>query len=481
MDQQRIPLLEKLIEHANNKTDSFHVPGHKNGTLFHEEGLSTFKEVLGIDVTELPELDDLHDPVGVIREAEQLAAQLYGVDSTSFLVGGSTVGNLAMLMGTLHEGDVVLVQRNSHQSIIHGLELSGAQPVFLEPIYDDATGLALGITVETVKHAVNQFPCAKALVLTNPTYEGYGHSIKDHVQIAHESGMQVLVDEAHGAHLTYDHQDWPQSAIRAGADVVVQSAHKILPAMTMSSFLHMRGKLCDFEAIKGYLRMLQSSSPSYPLMASLDAARAYLALVTAGERKRLIEVNQKLREQLNVIPQWEVSPQRLCGFLQDPLKIALMTRCEASGFELQKALINESSIYPELATETHVLLTLPLSSNVLNIESFVSRVATAVSSFKPQVGGIVGVGKVEIRRKLTELAFTYKQMKTKEIRFMSWRSCSGWVSAEDIVPYPPGIPLLMKGERIEPFHIDKLEKMINAGTRFQTGREWIERGIKVYK
>lgn len=254
MDQRKTPLYDKLVKHSAGKPVSFHVPGHKNGRIFTEHGKEFYNDILKLDLTEISGLDDLHHPTGVIAEAQNLAADLYKTRSSHFLIGGTTVGNLAMLMSCFTEGDIVFVQRNSHQSIFHGIELARLMPIYLEPEVDEVTGLALGISFDTLKNAIQEYPNAKGIVVTNPTYEGYGQNLQPHVELAHRANMLFLVDEAHGPHLVFEGDCWPRSAIQAGADVIVQSTHKMLPSMTMTSMLHINNPKVDEQRLLLYLK-----------------------------------------------------------------------------------------------------------------------------------------------------------------------------------------------------------------------------------
>src|SRR5699024_7214586 len=219
------------------------------------------QSLLPLDMTELPGLDDLHAPREIIQEAEELAAAFFKAEHTFFLVGGSTVGNLAMLLATCSPGDDVIVQRNCHKSIMNGLELTGAHPIFIAPEYDSEEGRYLAPSINTLREAVKKYPSAKAVVLTYPDYFGKTFPIKEMIDLAHAYHIPVLVDEAHGVHFSVPEQTIPPSSLALGADVVVQSAHKMAPAMTMASFLHIRSTLVQTDQVGHYLQMLQSSSP----------------------------------------------------------------------------------------------------------------------------------------------------------------------------------------------------------------------------
>ena len=203
-DQKRIPLYRALIEHTKNNPISFHVPGHKNGQVFQPEAAKFYQPFLEMDVTELSGLDDLHSPEGVIKEGEQLLASLYQVKQSFFLVNGSTVGNLAMILAACRENDTVLVQRNCHKSVVNAIKLAKARPIFLEPEYDPNWKVATNVSLETVKKAIRLYPEANALILTYPNYYGMVYDIKGLISHAHLHNIPVLVDEAHGAHFIID-------------------------------------------------------------------------------------------------------------------------------------------------------------------------------------------------------------------------------------------------------------------------------------
>ncbi len=276
MPSFKAPLYEMLVRHAECNPGSLHVPGHQYGKALDKLPDSVredFSRMMRLDVTELSVTDDLHHPEGAILEAQRLAAQLFGAQETFFLVGGSTVGNLALLLSHCKRDDIVITQRNVHKSIINGLALSGARAVFAAPQIDKDSGLATVPSLAQLEEALNGYPDAIAVMLCNPNYYGMGVSLKQYVELVHNYNKLLFVDEAHGAHYGL-HPDFPESALAAGADAVVQSAHKTLPALTMGAMLHIQGERIDRNRLRGTLAMIQSSSPSYPIMASLDLARA---------------------------------------------------------------------------------------------------------------------------------------------------------------------------------------------------------------
>ncbi|MEI4804290.1 aminotransferase class I/II-fold pyridoxal phosphate-dependent enzyme [Bacillus sp. NPDC077411] len=458
MDQRKMPLYEALKTFASKKPISFHVPGHKNGTNFPHEAQKYFHDILSIDVTELTGLDDLHGPFECIEEAQCLLADLYAVQKSHFLINGSTVGNLAMLLACCNEHDTVLVQRNAHKSIINGLKLTGARPVFLEPWIDEKSGVPVGVPYETIEDAILQYPQTKALILTHPNYYGVGVDLEKSIALAHKNGIPVLVDEAHGAHFCIG-EPFPTSALAYGADIVVHSAHKTLPAMTMGSYLHVNSSLVDEEKVSFYLNMLQSSSPSYPIMVSLDIARFVLAKIREEGGKEIAAFTQRFREKLNRIPQLAV----LDYPIQDALKVTVQTRCKLSGYELQR-LFEEIGIYVEMADPYNVLLILPLQVNEDYIQ-VIDKIQDVLCSYdvedsKPHIN-------YPYKDNLSSLSFTYKQLEKYKKKVVPLREALGMIAADMIIPYPPGIPLVMYGEEITLEHINQISGLEETGARFQ--------------
>lgn len=482
MNQKHTPLLDKLMKHHQSDPLSFHVPGHKNGKVFWEKARPVFEQILTIDQTEIEGLDDLHEATGVIAESQQLATDLYGTKSSYFLVGGSTVGNLVMMMTVAERGDEVLVQRNSHQSIFHGLELAGAIPVFLEPEVDSDTGLALGVSLRVLKQAMTEYPQAKAVFLTSPTYEGYAQSLTEHVQEAHAKGFFVCIDEAHGAHLISDHPSWPQSALKAGADLVVQSAHKTLPAMTMASLLHINSYKINEEKVRLYLQMLQSSSPSYPLMASLDAARAYLASFKQSDWEQLTKRIADLKGKIVCGNDWKQTPHRVGNYVQDPLKLAFMTP-HRDAAQVSKRRMEDRGGYPELVLPGQLLLTLPLSAEAIDEQCWITFMKESLHKDEIKNGASekqeVGL-QTTPKEAVSKLELTFEEMKKAKKAKVPWKESGGQIAAETITPYPPGIPLVLKGERISKEQLYKLVRLINEGSSFQTGDSWIHEGMTIF-
>lgn len=467
--------MEGLENFRQQQNISFHVPGHKHGEL--SQLPQAFKDVMRYDVTELSGLDDFHHPEEMILEAENLLADTFGTMKSFFLVNGSTVGNLAMIYATCKKGDTIIVQRNAHKSIFHAIELVGAQPVYVSPMWDEQTLTATNIAYEHLKEAIDQYPEAKAVILTYPTYYGMASKdIRQQIAYCHEKYIPVLVDEAHGAHFSACTLFQP-SALAFGADVVVQSAHKTLPAMTMASFMHVNSELVDVDKINHYLRMLQSSSPSYVLLASLDDARYYVQTYMESDGAYIIEKKTKWVEALRAIGSLEVIE------VDDPLKILLRVN-GYSGFQLQEAL-EEQNVYAELADAHQVLFVLPLLKQghtypFADIRVRIKDAVTALLSTEKS-SMLAATQSTYTFTAITKPRFTCEEIEEKDKEWLPYMRAMGRIAASMIIPYPPGIPLLVPGEKITVAKLSQLEELLATGASFQGKHRLEEKMIEVIK
>ncbi|PLS03452.1 aminotransferase class I/II-fold pyridoxal phosphate-dependent enzyme [Neobacillus cucumis] len=461
-NQLRIPIYEALKGHINKNPISFHVPGHKYGGMSSYEKDEFFRGILKIDATELTGLDDLHSPEGAIREAEELLSEFYQTIKSFFLVNGSTVGNLAMIMAACPEDSTVLVQRNCHKSVLNGLKIAKVRPVFLEPEVNQEWKAAAGVNIETVQQALKRYPHAKAIILTYPNYYGMVYELKEIIDLVHHYQIPVLVDEAHGPHFVIG-EPFPASALQLGADLVVHSAHKTLPAMTMGSFLHVNSNLINIEKVMEYLGIFQSSSPSYPIMASLDISRHYLASYNNSDLHFLLSEINSFKEELAGIETIKVLtfPENL----GDCLKMTVQTRCGLSGFELQKRL-ESYGVYTELADPYNVLFIFPLLKKGQAYPWF-----ETVDKINRAIDGLAFEDIKEVLQsgdqRISELAVSYREMEALSVKQVPLAHALGLICAEAIIPYPPGIPLLMKGERITNNKLFQLKSLLDTGGRFQ--------------
>ncbi|WP_088008391.1 aminotransferase class I/II-fold pyridoxal phosphate-dependent enzyme [Indiicoccus explosivorum] len=467
---QRRPLVDALQKFQQQKPVSFHVPGHKNGLL---SGLpDEIRQALRFDLTELSGLDDLHFPDGAILEAQQLLKETYGTDESFFLVNGSTVGNLAMVLGSCSEGDTVIVQRNAHKSVFHSIELARLDPVYVTPEWDTRTMTATHVSLKTIQQALREYPEAKALMLTYPNYYGMaGSDLKSIIMLAHSRGVPVLVDEAHGAHFISG-VPFPKSALSLGADAVVQSAHKTLPAMTMGSYLHIRSELVDRKIVSDYLRILQSSSPSYLIMASLDDARAFIGGYSKADSRYFLEKRRQFIEGLQTIEGLETVET------EDPLKLILRAG-KAGGFELKKSL-EAHGVYPELADPRQVLLVLPLLKirHSYPFAEVRSRIKEAVQSLERK--NFPGAS-IPVQPAVSAPDVQQKELQTAEGEWVPVVRSIGRVAAGAVIPYPPGIPLIVPGEKWTTAKLEELMDLMAEGAVLQGEHQLEEKLLYVVR
>ena len=473
MKQER-PIVEALQKFIANEPQSLHVPGHKNGYL--SQLPNAIKEALRYDMTELTGLDDYHHPEEVIARGEELLAETYGADRSFFLVNGSTVGNLAMIYAVCQPGDTIIVQRNAHKSIFYALELVGVKPVYVAPEWHEESRTAGSVSTATIIEAITRYPQAKAVVLTYPTYYGVASAeLGTQIKYCHTNNIPVLVDEAHGAHLLTS-AELPTSALDLGADIVVQSAHKTLPAMTMASFLHIKSTRVKSCKVNQYLRMLQSSSPSYLLLASLDDARAYVANYSEADFMHLIEKRQRFINSMRGIEGLEVIE------VDDALKL-LLRAPGYTGFQLKDA-FEASHLYAELADKEQVLIMLPLLKQGHNglFQEMLGRMKEALTRLRKQEGKkIEQTGKLYETTNIIKPDYTFAEIEVAEKEWIPYMRAIGRIASGMLIPYPPGIPLFVPGEKITVAKLSQLEELLAIGAMFQGEHRLQEKLIYVIK
>lgn len=479
-NKHQAPLYEALAAHARVQAHAFHVPGHKQRAAWGgAEAEAYYGTLLPLDLTELPSTDDLHHPQGPLAVAQELAAHCYGAEETRYLVGGSTAGNLAMVIGTCRPGELLLVQRNVHKSIIHGLMLAGARAVLLPPDIDPISGLATIPSAVLVQQALERYPDAKGILLTTPNYYGVSAQIEPIVKLAHEWDIPVLVDEAHGPHFGF-HPALPSSALQAGADIVVHSAHKMLSAMTMGAMIHMQGALADRESIRQALRMLQSSSPSFPIMASLDLARRQLHVEGAAAFTPALEAAAVVIDQLADTPFQALGygHTRHRDLFYDPLKIVLFDETGGwSGFALRDELGRRGCV-AEMADIRYVVLALGTGSTRADGEALGAAIRQMADDGHSGSQCMMSVAEVAATTAVAvPEPVTFRRSSGRQ-RTVRLEDSAGLRAGEWVIPYPPGIPVLFPGELITPDRISELMQWRHAGAQIQGSADptlhWIQ-------
>nr|WP_221040569.1 aminotransferase class I/II-fold pyridoxal phosphate-dependent enzyme [Gelria sp. Kuro-4] len=471
--QEETPLFTALKKYLDAGVLPFHVPGHKQGRGLPEFTNFVGPNVMGIDLTCMEDLDNICSPRGVIQQAEELAAEVWGADHAHFLVNGTTSGIQAMIMSVCAPGDEIILPRNAHKSAIGGIILSGARPVYIEPDIDDYFGIAMGISVERVARALQQHPHAKAVFVINPTYYGVASPLEAIIRLAHAYGAAVIVDEAHGAHLRF-HPELPVSGAEAGADLVATSVHKLAGSLTQSSLLLVNEGRVDPKRVKAVLNLTQTTSPSYVLLASLDVARKQMA----AEGRRLVDkalrLARRVRAQLAEVPGLVVLDETVLNdsgcYAFDPTKIVVNAReLGLSGHELEKLMRRHFGVQAELSDLYNALFLITIGDD----EGLVERL---VASLKTIAGRRERFNVVKYPTYLPELpeqVLSPEEAFYGETRSVPLDEAEGEVSAEMIMAYPPGIPLICPGERLSREVIDyinilKRERLNLQGTEDPT-------------
>ncbi|MBU9917477.1 MAG: aminotransferase class I/II-fold pyridoxal phosphate-dependent enzyme [Fusobacteriaceae bacterium] len=449
--QNRTPIFTVLKDvYAKREVLPFHVPGHKNGKGAEKD----FYEFMGpnpfkIDVTIFDLVDGLHNPKSHIKEAQELAAEAFGAERTLFCVHGTSGAIQAMIIASVKAGEKILVPRNTHKSINAGIVLSGCIPIYMQPDIDKDLGVAHGVSPETVARTLEEHPDAAAVLVINPTYYGVASDLEKIAEIVHEYDIPLLVDEAHGPHLKFSEQ-LPKCAMEAGADICCQSTHKLTGAMTQGSMLHMQGTRVNHNHVKQCLSLLQTTSPNYILLASLDTTRKQLA--TEGDKliNYSISLAQTFRERINKIPGfYSFGEEVLDGkgrFAFDPTKVTVTAKdLGLHGYELDKMLIEKYNIQVELSDFYNVLFITTYGDREKDINKVLEALEDISNTYKDHN---------KLTKNFKEIPNIPEMVQIPRESFFSDKTkkpieeCVGEISGESIFAYPPGIPVLVSGERI---------------------------------
>ena len=464
-DHNRTPFFTKLKEYADSGTVSHDVPGHKLGQISNDmldyAGLPMFK----LDANAPRGLDNLNRPTGVIKEAAELMADAFGAEKAYFLTGGTTMGILAMIMSVCRAKEKIIMPRNVHKSAINALILSGAVPVFVKPYIDDELGIANHMDYEEVEKAILENPDAKAVFVINPTYFGVASHLKKIVDFAHEKEMMVIVDEAHGSHLPFSPL-LPLSSMQAGADMSSCSLHKTVGSLTQSSILITQGPYVDHIRLRSTVNMIQSTSPSSLLLASLDVARKHIYLEGPKEIPQLIEMARHTREKINQIPGLKAVDDayfiKKRAFDYDETKIIVkVSDLGISGFDVYKELFDEHHIQLELA-ETHlVLAVLSIGTKQRDLDALVDALTVLADKYRAYALQPI---QPKIRVPYPEAYTRPREAYHAPKKYIPLNQAVDEIAAESIMIYPPGIPIVIPGEIISQDIIDDLDFYQRSGS-----------------
>jgi lysine decarboxylase len=472
--QTSTPIIAALKKYIAAKPVRFHMPGHKGGRVLN----TALDNLLGsrmfqADVTNIPGMDDLHQPHGAIMMAQQLAAKVFGAEHTYFLVNGSSCGLQALIMAVCNPGDKILVCRNVHRSILSGIILSGAIPVFYMPEYDTHYDIVLGTTPESIERSLARHGDVKAVLLVNPTYHGITSDIAAIAGIVRSRRIPLLVDEAHGPHLAF-HRGLPAGSLSGGADAVVQGTHKMLAALTQASMLHLRSDLIDRRRLEAALKTLQSTSTSYLLLSSLDAARAKVE--KAGEKlaRQAIEVAAYARARIAELEELTTFGAEICGrpgvFGLDPTKVTVsLKKLPLTGFAFERQLRGDYNIQVEMADLTNVLLLITFGNVRRDVDRFVGAARAIIGKAKQASPQVIPARAREapIFSRLPDLVMAPREAFFAPVVPVPLAAAVDRTSAEVIACYPPGIPVVCPGEKISGDVVDYLTGMRELGVHFQ--------------
>lgn len=454
---QTTPLFDALKVYEAQHVTSFDVPGHKRGLDRQSElyyyGTSTLRH----DVNSMPQLDNYDNPKGVIHKAQCLMADLYEADHAHFLTNGTTEGIQAMILSVCKPGDKLILPRNVHKSVLNAMALADVQPIYVSPVFDSTFGIAHNLNVDSVRQVITQHPDARALFIMNPTYFGAVSDLKAIVDLAHQHHMPVLVDEAHGAHFRFS-SCLPLSSMEAGADMAATSLHKTGGSFTQSSVLLLQGTLVDAHKVKSVINMLTSTSASYLLMSSLDIARKNLALNGRHKLDELLQAVQTFKSKVSNIPGFAMLDGAAFNSKyhqqldETKLTIYIDSSISLSGFEIYKLLRSDYNIQMELAEPNVIMGIVSIADN----ESVLNNLYNALLAISSQYHDSSQPVHTPI---LKQLAIPEQAMGLRDVFYADQRPVNiedalGEICAESLMIYPPGIPIVMAGERISQEVID---------------------------
>jgi arginine/lysine/ornithine decarboxylase len=468
LDHRRAPLIDAMQEYVNDDVVPFSTPGHKRGGNIDAEFAALVgQRFLSVDIPACGGFDDSHRSKDVQGEAERYAADAFGADRTFFLVNGSSAGNHGFMLANIRQGDTVIVARDVHKSLMVALLLAGARPVYVAQRLHPELSVGMGIDPNDVAAALDAHPEAKLVALVSPSYCGVPSDVSEIARIAHARGVPVYVDEAWAPHFTF-HPDLPPSAMASGADGAVASTHKILGALTQSAVLNVQGSLVDYGKIHSALAMVQTTSPMASILVSIDAARRQMALEGEALLTRAIALAQEARGRLQAIPGVGVLDAASLGVpTYDITKLVIdVDGLGITGFETEAILRTQHHIQVEMSDLMSVVCIISLGDTQHSID----RLVAAFEQIASTSSGTRGRG-ATFRSSGTAIAPGEQAMSPRDAYFapakaVSLSNAAGQVSAELVIPYPPGIPVLVPGDVISPEKIAYLREGAENGMYF---------------
>ena len=464
-------LINRLAAYARSDMYPFHMPGHKRRTgpedSFMNSCVDSFTNPFAVDITEIEGFDNLHHPEGILRDSMKWAADVYGADQTYYMINGSTGGILAAVCGSVPRGGRILVSRNCHKSVYHGICLNQLKTSYVYPQEIEGLGIQGGITAEDVDRMLNRYMDTQAVLIVCPTYDGIVSDIEAIARIVHRAGLPLIVDEAHGAHFRYDAM-FPASALDLGADVVIQSVHKTLPSLTQTALLHIKcnrpdgGCYADRERIDRYIHMVQSSSPSYVLMASIENSIYQMEQTDMAPYGKQLH---KLRRRLGQMRHLRLADTGLIGQAGirdlDISKIVVSTRGTClypaedgltgfTGAQLDDILRREYHLEMEMCGADYVTAITTVMDSGEGLERLgdaLTRIDSQLTDAGYKPDGRSGNQK-SVYSMRCDTAMSMGEAMEEKMASVGLEDSAGCISGEFVYIYPPGIPIVAPGEWI---------------------------------
>ena len=444
LDQTRKPLFDELVKYTKQNVTPFDVPGHKQGRGIHSE----FKKIVGenifkMDVNSSKQIDLLSNPTGVIKEAEELAADCFGADNAFFMVNGSTASIQNMILSTVRSGEKIILPRNVHKSTINALVLSGAKPVYLKPYTDEVHGVSMGVSFIDVKNTIDANLDAAVLFMLSPTYFGVTSDLEKIIKYAHSFNIPVIVDEAHGSHFGFSNR-LSENSIRYGADISTMSIHKTGGSLTQSSIMLHNNGLIPLARVRSVINLSQTSSASYLLLASLDIARHKLVNDTNFEK--IIDLAIYAKKEIDSIPGLFCLSEDIENgdsiYRTDPTKLVInVSGLNITGFAAYDLLKEKFNIQLELGETNVVLAVISVGDTMDNINILISALRKL-----SKAPGKTEAKSIKYKMNIPISVLTPREAFFSESETISIDNCLGRVSGDSIMIYPPGIPLIVPGE-----------------------------------
>ncbi len=484
-DQRVTPYLDAALRYRATGYTPFHTPGHKLGKGA-PAGMREFMgdDGLSADLAMAGGVEDTRESTHLIRLAEDYAAEAWGAERSWFLVNGSTSGIHALVLALCAPGDTVIVPRNAHKSMLAGLIFSGAMPLYMEPAIDPLWGIPLNVRAADALAALAQAPDAKALFVTSPTYNGLGADLPGIAALAHDTGVPFVTDQAWGPHLRFC-PELPVDAMSAGADAAVVSTHKLISGLTQSSVLMAGGERINLPRLDGMVHLTQSTSPQALMYASIDAARAQMAVHGTELWRGAIELAEWARAQIIALPGLRCLGAEMLGrdgvTEFDPTRLTV-SACELSlsGYELETVLRDDYRIAVEAADPLNVVLNVTYGDSREDVELLVGSLRDLAARYRAGGGGSSACpGPLAHTPPFTRQVLSPREAFFAPAVALPLGQCVGRVSAEMVTPYPPGIPVLGPGEEISPDIVAYLQEAAASGLKVHGPEDRALRSLRV--